>query len=97
MFTVIALAACAGSAPQTAKTIKGRKAMDCPVCKKAMITLELRDVETDFCPVCGGIWLDKGELDVLLDDSEKTTILLNSFKTASSDETARKCPICRKK
>jgi hypothetical protein len=31
--------------------------MDCPVCKNAMITLELQDVEVDHCTMCGGIWL----------------------------------------
>jgi Zn-finger nucleic acid-binding protein len=36
--------------------------MDCPACKKAMITLELADVEIDHCISCGGIWLDNGEL-----------------------------------
>ena len=39
--------------------------MDCPACKEAMITLELEEVEIDYCPDCGGIWLDAGELGVL--------------------------------
>jgi len=34
--------------------------MDCPVCKNAMITLELSEVEIDYCADCGGIWLDAG-------------------------------------
>ena len=32
-----------------------------------MITLELEDVEIDFCCDCSGIWLDAGELDGLMD------------------------------
>ncbi|MHC4631399.1 MAG: zf-TFIIB domain-containing protein, partial [Planctomycetota bacterium] len=28
--------------------------MDCPACKNAMITLELADVEIDYCTDCGG-------------------------------------------
>ena len=37
--------------------------MDCPVCKQsAMITLELNEVEIDYCMQCEGIWLDAGEL-----------------------------------
>ncbi|MHC4733577.1 MAG: TFIIB-type zinc ribbon-containing protein [Planctomycetota bacterium] len=54
--------------------------MDCPVCKNAMITLELQEVEIDHCIECGGIWLDSGELEMLLGEQEKTQQLLNSFK-----------------
>ena len=32
--------------------------MDCPVCKNAMIVLELAEVEVDYCTDCSGIWLD---------------------------------------
>ena len=72
--------------------------MDCPACKNAMITLELEDVEIDYCTDCGGIWLDAGELELLLGGSEKAAELLNSFKTSSAGaEISRKCPICRKK
>jgi Zn-finger nucleic acid-binding protein len=61
--------------------------MDCPVCKNAMITLELAEVEIDHCPDCGGIWLDAGELE-----------LLHSFKIdPNCTERKRKCPICDKK
>ena len=72
--------------------------MDCPVCRNAMITLELTDVETDYCTACGGIWLDAGELELLLEDPKKAEILLNSFKIDSNlTEGVRKCPICDKK
>ena len=72
--------------------------MDCPVCENAMITLELADVEIDYCPDCGGIWLDAGELELLLDERAKAKQLLDSFKIDDkSPEKARKCPICRKK
>ena len=72
--------------------------MDCPVCKNAMITLELQEVEIDYCIDCGGIWLDAGELELLLGEPEKAKQLLDSFKIdSSSTEKPRKCPICRKK
>ncbi|MHC4579824.1 MAG: zf-TFIIB domain-containing protein [Planctomycetota bacterium] len=72
--------------------------MDCPVCKNAMITLELEDVEIDHCLDCGGIWLDAGELELLLDEPEKARVLLGSFRVDSrSQEAKRKCPICDKK
>ena len=72
--------------------------MDCPVCKEAMITLELSEVEVDYCLACSGIWLDAGELEMLLDDSQKAKNLLDSFATARDcKEKPRKCPICLKK
>jgi len=72
--------------------------MDCPTCHKAMITLELADVEIDHCTSCGGIWLDVGELEALLDDPAQAKRLLGSFEqTASPAERPRKCPICDKR
>jgi len=72
--------------------------MDCPLCKTAMITLELNRVEIDYCTECAGIWLDAGELEQLLGDSKETEELLRSFKEdTTTKEKARKCPICGKK
>jgi Zn-finger nucleic acid-binding protein len=72
--------------------------MDCPVCKNAMITLELEDVEIDHCTDCDGIWLDAGELELLLGEPAKAKQMLNSFKIdIISTEKPRKCPICDKK
>ena len=72
--------------------------MNCPACKSAMITLELADVEIDHCVQCGGIWLDTGELEILMDDPLKAKHLLDSFQeTSAATEQPRKCPICEKK
>jgi Zn-finger nucleic acid-binding protein len=72
--------------------------MDCPVCKNAMITLELAEVEIDHCTGCGGIWLDAGELEMLLGEAEQAKQLLDSFKVSTgSTEKPRRCPICDKK
>ena len=72
--------------------------MDCPICKEAMVTLELNEVEIDYCTGCGGIWLDAGELETLLGQSEQAQVLLASFDGAKGcKEKPRKCPICMKK
>ena len=73
--------------------------MDCPICENAvMIVLELNEVEVDFCFDCNGIWLDAGELELLLSDGQKTVELLRSFKKIErSGEQIKKCPICLKK
>ncbi|MHC4738133.1 MAG: TFIIB-type zinc ribbon-containing protein [Planctomycetota bacterium] len=72
--------------------------MDCPVCRNAMITLELADVEIDYCTDCRGIWLDSGELELLLGDPKQSKKVLKSFKIdEKTTEKPRKCPICLKK
>jgi len=72
--------------------------MKCPVCKEPMIILELKEVEIDYCPSCGGIWLDAGELELLIEDEADRERILSTFHKASKlSEKKRKCPICHKK
>lgn len=75
--------------------------MDCPICPKtAMITLELDDVEIDYCMKCGGIWLDGGELEQLFENPADAGALLDrvvSAKARDHGEESYKCPICDKK
>jgi Zn-finger nucleic acid-binding protein len=63
-----------------------------------MIVLELDEVEIDHCISCGGIWLDAGELELLLEDSDEKDKLLSSFEVDKTrKEKVRRCPICLKK
>ncbi len=72
--------------------------MDCPVCKEPMVVLELDQIEIDHCLSCSGIWLDAGELELLLEASEDKDQLLSSFEVdRAAKEKARKCPICRRR
>lgn len=72
--------------------------MDCPVCKGAMVVLELQEVEVDHCFGCRGIWLDAGELELLIDDAQQSMELLESFEIDKKcPEAKRRCPICYKK
>lgn len=42
--------------------------MKCPACPTTTLVMADRQgVEIDYCPQCRGIWLDRGELDKLLD------------------------------
>lgn len=42
--------------------------MKCPHCPDATLVMADRQgVEIDYCPKCRGIWLDRGELDKLID------------------------------
>ena len=49
--------------------------MKCPHCNdKDLIMSERKGVEIDYCPDCRGIWLDKGELDKILDRSREEEV-----------------------
>jgi Zn-finger nucleic acid-binding protein len=44
--------------------------MDCPVCKNVKLVMSDRQgIEIDYCPTCRGVWLDRGELDKIIDRS----------------------------
>lgn len=40
--------------------------MQCPVDAATLLISERQGVEIDYCPQCRGVWLDRGELDKLL-------------------------------
>ena len=45
--------------------------MLCPACKTVNLSMTDRQgIEIDYCPQCRGIWLDRGELDRLLERAE---------------------------
>lgn len=47
--------------------------MKCPSCKDANLAItERQGVEIDYCPECRGVWLDRGELDKLIERSERS-------------------------
>ena len=47
--------------------------MKCPVCKDVTLLMsEKRGVEIDYCPECRGIWLDRGELEKLMEVEERS-------------------------
>jgi Zn-finger nucleic acid-binding protein len=63
-----------------------------------MIVLELDQIEVDYCSSCSGIWLDAGELELLLEGSDRTDAFLRSFQAGRcSGEKPRKCPICSRR
>jgi Zn-finger nucleic acid-binding protein len=48
--------------------------MKCPVCKEPdLVMSERQGVEIDYCPTCRGVWLDRGELDKIIEKSVETT------------------------
>ena len=47
--------------------------MHCPVCESDLKMTERSGVEIDYCPVCRGVWLDRGELDKIIERSGRDT------------------------
>lgn len=43
--------------------------MNCPSCKIPLVMSERQGIEIDYCPQCRGIWLDRGELDKIIEKS----------------------------
>jgi len=50
-------------------TDNAKSGMKCPVCREALIISERQNIEIDYCPQCRGIWLDRGELDKIIERS----------------------------
>lgn len=49
--------------------------MNCPLCNVSLQLAERQGVEIDYCPKCRGIWLDRGELDKIIERVEQQTPL----------------------
>lgn len=43
--------------------------MKCPSCNVNLVMTERKGVEIDYCPDCRGVWLDRGELDKIIERS----------------------------
>jgi Zn-finger nucleic acid-binding protein len=44
--------------------------MKCPVCLQPdLVMSERQGIEIDYCPQCRGVWLDRGELDKIIERS----------------------------
>jgi uncharacterized protein len=41
--------------------------MKCPACKTSLAMSERQGIEIDYCPKCCGVWLDRGELDKIVE------------------------------
>lgn len=52
--------------------------MLCPIDQTALVMSDRQGVEIDYCPTCRGVWLDRGELDKIIERSNE----LNARATA---------------
>lgn len=48
--------------------------MFCPVCTNTQLVMsERQGIEIDYCPQCRGVWLDRGELDKIIERAAATS------------------------
>ena len=45
--------------------------MKCPNCNSSLVMSERSGIEIDYCPECRGVWLDRGELDKIIERSSQ--------------------------
>jgi Zn-finger nucleic acid-binding protein len=49
--------------------------MQCPVCVEVQLSMTDRQgVEIDYCPKCRGVWLDRGELDKIIERNQRDLV-----------------------
>lgn len=52
--------------------------MQCPTDKTNLVMSERSGVEIDYCPTCRGVWLDRGELDKIIERAQSLSPEANS-------------------
>ena len=63
--------------------------MKCPNCEETLVMTERQGVEIDYCPKCRGVWLDKGELDKIIEKSNATSTK-ESFRQQEKNQKDRR-------
>ena len=48
--------------------------MKCPACAIDLVMSERSGIEIDYCPTCRGVWLDRGELDKIIERSQAVRV-----------------------
>ncbi len=67
--------------------------MICPSCNTELKMSERAGIEIDYCPKCRGVWLDRGELDKIIEKSSSETPSVDPRK----DDDRRENPAYKEK
>ena len=59
--------------------------MNCPNCSVILVMSDRSGIEIDYCPECRGVWLDRGELDKIIERSIPTS-KNNNFENKREEE-----------
>ncbi len=71
--------------------------MDCPNCNSVLIKVERKNIEFEYCPECGGFFLDADEWYVVkceFDLTSKIDDIMRVNSLTKIEEKAKNCPIC---
>jgi uncharacterized protein len=64
--------------------------MKCPTCTTVdLLMTERLNIEIDYCPQCRGVWLDRGELDKIIERSVREAAPVVAAATAASQPAPR--------
>lgn len=72
-----------------AAVLRNPLAMTCPVCHIALQMTTRQSIEIDYCPQCRGLWLDRGELDKII-EREASRPLRDDVYDAGAPRVARR-------
>ena len=71
--------------------------MKCPTDNATLVMSERSGIEIDYCPECRGVWLDRGELDKIIDRAASEVAPAPQYAEPRYDERARSPQPYRKK
>jgi len=57
----------------------------CPACRVDLVMSERQGIEIDYCPKCRGVWLDRGELDKIIERSASDAAQVVPARPASQN------------
>lgn len=60
--------------------------MKCPIDNTDLAMSDRQGIEIDYCPQCRGVWLDRGELDKIIERSALVSESNSADKSAPSRE-----------
>ena len=73
--------------------------MRCPACGTRLVEVERAEVMIDACPECRGVWLDRGELDRLLERERRSLLATDDHRDedffAEVEGRRRPAPVAR--
>lgn len=60
--------------------------MKCPNCEETLVMSERQGIEIDYCPTCRGVWLDRGELDKIIEKSAAEQSMNSGSKVSGNEK-----------
>ncbi|MDD3649861.1 zf-TFIIB domain-containing protein [Immundisolibacter sp.] len=64
--------------------------MQCPACQVDLQIAERHFIEIDYCPKCRGVWLDRGELDKIIERAAANEPLRSAPRPVAGEPAPRR-------